>query len=1530
MKSIASIGRSRQKGLALVTVVTLLALATVLMMALFSTTQTEMAATASFANGAAARQQSELAVNVVLGQLQKATRQDDAVAGREIWTSQPGMARQYTEKGWLNRAYKLYSSRSMVITGGDSESADAAAAEKIIADVPVANWNEKPAHWVDMNEPVWRSRAGSDSTLVFPIVDPRAYVSGNAQRSVEGFSYAENVHGVYGTGSKLNGVVLPASGGEASDSQRVPMPVEWIYVLEDGTMGYLDDAGLFVGPDNIKPTTANPIVSRLAFWTDDETSKVNLNTAGDGTPWSTPWLYHQRDGDWARFQPMMYEYQRYPGHPATVAVSSVLFPGVAMNPPRTSGSSDSPTAEFTKSLEYKEILYDLLPKLLPGGSKAGSVSVPVGRVFTPTDFKNVQDAIKERLFATVDEFLLEPNLSSGKRKEISFGANGPWANLPMPDVLERLRFFFTTNSRAPETNLFGLPKIAMWPLHDSQTQSEKEEYRTVFDHAIANASTIAGNEYYFRRKAANKDDELGIFRNAELFKMLRAMTNAPIPGFGASNFFTKYGKNREQILVEIFDYIRSTNLYDDVIAERSLAAIGQNPNTAAITGAPNGRSNAYSASGGLKTKTFTPMRRAKNDGDVGAISMGSWPGHGQVVPTNYTVSGTKHRGMGRFPTISEVGFLFICSAEGTNKAGGRGVLKKSAPAGDFPSVDPASGYTPANYRTAPWDQTREWYSNFPPLTGENRKPENGFYLTRYGADSNLYGAAGFEVAGNHPDHPGYNPYYWNWSLENDTPLPANTKRIQSSIILEWFIPAAGWTLINPDFEIEIDASKISVDGKYIFAGRGNAGKVVLKARDHMNSPYEIYQRGGTTSYRGFLMSRKMPRVGNLPEDNGYSNTEFGGTVVENAMRYDLVSDFFDVPSNGPILFQGGELTITFRMLGQPKALQVIKMNALEAQLPAPDLIEETTKPGAIKRTDGSGIWDITHQVPPPYWWSMHADGVIGRTVNGGFNASDPAVSELGGRVRYPGSTTNYGALPPRGNLVFDYNGRGDVMHSLVLKYGDPRLIMGMGEVPASEWVPHPNFGRTGQRMAHRIVLANQGAGPGIDNGSDVGNTKRFVEGSKYPDRWLPDITFGSASKAWTAIRKYGDFDSGIANMEDGAYINKPDEGNTLNTYTGTDKTVESVPYFSHTWISWSGGSSYFSPNRQVSSPGMFGSLPTGVYEDGLAGQEGWRTLLFRPQDVLANDAATGRAPHPGASSKLRWTVSGKLRNEDNGGIDPPDHLLMDFFWMPVVEPYAISEPGSTAGKINMNYQMAPFRHIRRATALHAAMKNELIHALPKADSETFMSRPTSAPAGASERWFWKYTDRKYWHRDIDVTATMAVFDDRLSGGYNFISPTQICEMPLLPKRFNTADTDVPTTWGDKLADHKTLTNTRSIRRFWSNHLPSSDNMKERPYANLYPKLTTRSNTFRVHVRAQTLKKSRSSNPQGFQHGVDSVVGEYRGSILIERYLDEKVLKDSSFAGDYTSGALASLLNLSTRPPLDAFHSYRILSKQRFD
>ena len=69
------------------------------------------------------------------------------------------------------------------------------------------------------------------------------------------------------------------------------------------------------------------MVARLGFWTDDESTKINVNTAAEGILWDKPKANTDLGKQWSQFQPVINEVQRYPGHPATTSLSSVFFPG---------------------------------------------------------------------------------------------------------------------------------------------------------------------------------------------------------------------------------------------------------------------------------------------------------------------------------------------------------------------------------------------------------------------------------------------------------------------------------------------------------------------------------------------------------------------------------------------------------------------------------------------------------------------------------------------------------------------------------------------------------------------------------------------------------------------------------------------------------------------------------------------------------------------------------------------------------------------------------------------------------------------------------------------------------------------------------------------------------------------------------------------------------------------------------------------------------------------------------------------------
>jgi hypothetical protein len=117
-----------------------------------------------------------------------------------------------------------------------------------------------------------------------------------------------------------------------------------------------------------------------------------------------------------------------------------------------------------------------------------------------------------------------------------------------------------------------------------------------------------------------------------------------------------------------------------------------------------------------------------------------------------------------------------------------------------------------------------------------------------------------------------------------------------------------------------------------------------------------------------------------------------------------------------------------------------------------------------------------------------------------------------------------------------------------------------------------------------------------------------------------------------------------------------------------------------------------------------------------------------------------------------------------------------------------------------------------------------------------------------------------------------------------------------------------------------------------------DNARERPYTNLVARLTTKSNTFTVHYRAQIVRQSplspttpgqRRSDAEFavFDSNVDQMVGEFRGSSIIERYIDPNDDRIPDFAALAGSGSL-NLLNPNA-DTLDKFYRFRTVSEKRF-
>lgn len=1436
MKSLAHLAfpLRRQRGLALITVLSVMALMTLLIVAMLSISSTELKSAQTQFDGSRARQLSEVAVNLSIAQLRKATSQNSNNNGWETWASQPGLVRRFSTTGQTLEAYKLYSSSKLILREpGQIEN-------QLLADSAPANWTEQPERYVDLNRPALRTNAAGNPVLLFPILDPRAQ-TGDTATTVGGFSYSEQTL----AGGRLAGV-KPTGG----DSQRVPMPVEWLYVLKDGTLGSLNSENEFTGP--VQPTAANPITGRIAFWTDDESAKLNINTASEPTPWAVPTFFHEKDASYARYQPVNGEYQRYPGHPATTALSPVLFPGL------------DPT------VAQKESIYDIIPKVGPGGSRAGTKSYD-----DPDTAAVVLSAHrKERLYASLDELLLDENRRPNKLAGQNFS----------PELVQRSSFFLTANSRAPESNPFGQPKVAIWPV-----SYRGADYRTPFDQLIAHCSTLRTSTgqraYVFQRGWADSlTEDVNQAENNALLVWLKELLERPVPGFassGGDTFRAKYGDDAPQILVEIFDYVRGVNLHDGNLLKATDRFDGEGKAQNHMLGYAPGSARP------TNFKTFTDPRFFGSDPDnpdavAGLVERVGFPGHGQTTPSRWTSGSLSVQGIGRFPTITEAGLHFICAADNTDdpnnpfqshysflgKPGGGSAPKKGG------------GASPAD----------RWYSNFPP------RPKPIPNATASNGDLSKYPlTAGFPY-GPDTQHPGYKQENWNHQLEANTPLRPGFRRIQARLLFEFFVPALGYTILEPELTVRVKGlDGFKVNGKPLFPRSNEILWSSRRAIHNGNTRMGGYGMGVTAIQTQRFAPPRTP----MPADVnwGNDNWELKPTSLPPGdelcvINYDLISNYVDVEvgPDGSLPMNITQATLELELWSGHYGRVVTKQEtpaALVQQMEIPFPANTVRAPTLVRNTlPAPGVNNPGPDVEPVAYWTFYSRGCMGFSVdtllrNSGVRPDDQRgrlwnshVAPYAGRQRptvpRKGSFF-YGFDSPETGTLRTFRPRTtpaataaellqaeeregcDVVQTVQIAHGDYRLTAAMPKVDAAQWAPHRHYGQ--RRLAHNFSKGVSDHLPGYDHGAATDKANRLAPDAEYPAHRAPDFPFTTAS---AQAHRYWDFDNGMGASRDGPFINKPDEGN-LNIVAGGG-----VGYFSEANQHRTTEKDFYSPNRMIPSPVVLGSLPTGVK----AGVP-WRTLLFRPQNG-----------HFGSSARF-------------GGSNPPDHLFLEFFWMPVVEPYAISEPFSTAGKVNMNYQIFPFTHIRRATGMHAILAGETITAIPTADAQAYKEFPTAG----NENAFWTTGQGKRWHYRVDIEKTLAQFEARFTQGKAFISPSEICDIHLIPDGAGVADAS-------------------GMEAFWSTRRLTGDNTRERPYASIYPRLTTRSNTFKVHYIAQTLKKARNGSPAKVTDA-DKVSGEFRGSTLIERHLDPTQTNLPDFA-----------TNAAGRT-LDHYHEFRVLRTQRF-
>ena len=630
----------------MVLVLCFLALISILVIACFTGAQAELQNASLYSSSVTVRQLAESARQIVVGQILDGTQSfvipGDATSPRLTWASQPGLIRTYVDDGLPGRTFKLYSAANMVEDPGT----DYIPSNRLTDEVP-ASWPGAPALFTDLNKPVLLPDAqgairvaGDTFSAQYPILDPLALQNS----AVEGFKI-QSAPGFISPSWTPDATYNPTvSANPQFTANPAPMPVRWLYVLKNGAITAPDAGGTTTATwtsaaAQLRPSKENPIVGRIAFWTDDETCKLNINTASEGIFWDRAWANSSVAGSpYGELQlntnvPVRGEFNRYPGHPAMTCLSPVLGGLIpSFSPPVGDNLSAD---DYT---QYYQPYYDLVPRIKAGGSMGGTVST-----YRATTGAVLPDA--NRLYASVEElmFASPDGTSAAAATATSLRPRNP--NISK-SALEKAKFFLTAYNRAPDVNAFGRPRICLWPLQQTSDPGGTRP-RNARDDCIAFCSTINNHAYYFQRYSIYQSDKnndghfkqspapssqhpsldwTNIGRNQELYGYLQSLTDAPVPGWGRK-ITDKYpaGLVRDQILTEMVDLIRSGV-------------------------------NTYSIDQSLTPTYFYAPARAP----YGA------PGETSVVPLVPTASsgsspGSGTKGTGRFPTVTEAALIFYAS-----------------------------------------------------------------------------------------------------------------------------------------------------------------------------------------------------------------------------------------------------------------------------------------------------------------------------------------------------------------------------------------------------------------------------------------------------------------------------------------------------------------------------------------------------------------------------------------------------------------------------------------------------------------------------------------------------------------------------------------------------------------------------------------------------------------------------------------------------------------------------------------------------
>lgn len=1378
--------RRRRQGVALIVVLGALALIAFLVLTILTLNRAEQRAATNSTELTDVRNLADLPTQLVISQIRRATQNLGVFYN---WTSQPGLIRVFTQSNANGSdappvlqqfRYPLYSTQALYAEGPldlNQENAD------------LAQWANAKALYVDLNEPVEVRQnlqtgaplaTAETGTLVFPILDPLAL-------EPLGRDNESRIQGLTSTGMMM----------ATSNRHPLPMPVRWLYVLSNGKiLAPLASSGPTMARFNmadLQPEGGEPpprIIGRIAFWTDDESCKINLNTASEPAPWHPPMTASERDRQAADSQPVRGEHHRLAGHPAYTALSPVLrgFGGLGQPVPQLQPQPQPATEDAAGAGPFKDYL-DAVHAFLPHtpdrdtGSVHGTLTVEANTAPPPV---RVAAA-----FANVDEFLFDSGVPYGSgalRQRNGFQAAGGYS-LDEADI-RRARFCLTTHSSAPETNPFNQPKISLWPVQKNAFQ------RTRTDQLMALAATLGGSggtrAYYglVRDEAWNGSlpgsshstnaDLAGVPRNQQLFEWLQSLTALPFPTSPGS-FEEKYGaRNRDQLLLSMFDLMR------------------------------------WSGNPGNDSGELGPVYDYLAPVSVADPVEGS----GMVAPlVSETGTGMTLRGPGRVPTITEAAIVFIA----TNAAKKEGQIEV---------------------------ETEGTYQGFAKTTTEVR----AFLVLEPFLAS--------------PGLPAVQPSVKYVVKGLNGPSPTNPET-----------PPAGF---------EFTMAEHLLNGRPLIFG-------------DPSEPYELVNQPTFSASTSNLeiAGGRVPRLGGdafsftgltalFVERNGRPRRGLGvGSEVE---QFPWASNRIELSATDPPLlldYSVGDLVIEIRHATSDRLLQEIALpfTQLSGQIPVPRLHPDDFE----KVQNASGD-----------------DFILSR-----FQLlADPGNPDA----------------PPRLPLIK----RGDVVRSITLNpqaphRGDVRLAATRYQVPR-EWFAPNNVPPTDPSVyqSHGLretVFDRIGQiGTSVNPNSDTPREPELTAGVLLPAAIppslaapLPAVPQGVVSALARADLqnqnpsdfRYGDWETGQGTLPDGPFFGRQDLLHPVAQAEARRRTglANAGFYTDGGQIPEDSLGLGHAPQRQVASAFLFGALTPYLHglPGGTADPEPWRTLLFCPNPV------SRATPVGGAYSVL-----------DHPGFGSPmDHLWLDFFWSPVVEPAFLSPAFSTQGKVNMNFQMIPFTWIERSTALHAVFKGVRIPAIPSSARELYKT-PTDPAAGVA-------TAVPEFLYEVNVPQTLAAFRGRFATQEGvFIHPSEICSVHLKPQRLDTPDSDYTSGLDPAPVDPANVSYEQTNE--WWNGDPSDpllvdafeltgDNLRESPYAQVYPRLCTRSNVFKVHYRVQLLSKSRGTPVNEWNLEIEKVIAEQRGATVIERYLDP----NDPDIPDMTTGNIA----------LDEFYRYRILNQEPF-